>query len=418
MSVINQVLRDLQQQEPQLRLVEPEALRGSARQDSGRHRPVAWIGLAALLAIGGVLLALYAPERDTATADSTPNTEVAPSSGVIEGKESLAAASVVPAKDEEPAITRLQGLQLDRGPRSLSLRFELSAATTSYLQRQSGNEYRFVLRNSRSEVETPALGANPWIRHLELQPRDGDLLVALETEPRVRVETATQPRAAGGQNWILSLQAPTEPEPATAAVETGIEAETEADTTEARTTAAAAGKAIDPPQAAAEPAPASGAQEKAATTATATSTGPEHPVAEDDAPPKLDIRASATRPAPSPALEQRRRAHALFRAGDYAGLVRHFAEDPRQDDLLALAWQRLGQHRQAVASYRRLLQREPAEARHWVGLGLSLEQLQRPADALAAYDRARALGGLSNRLEAFVAERLRLLGSATEPGGQ
>jgi len=415
MSVINQVLRDLQQQEPQLRLVEPEALRGSARQDSGRRRPAVWIGFAALLAIGGVLLALYAPERDTATADSTPNPKVAPFSGVIEGKESLVATSVDPAKDEESAISRLQGLQLDRGPRSLSLRFELSAATTSYLQRQSGNEYRFVLRNSQSEVETPALGVNPWIRHLELQPRDGNLLVALETEPRVSVETSTQPRPAGGQNWILSLQAPTEPEPATAAVETGIEVETEADTTETMT---AAGKAIDPPQAAAEPAPATGAQEKAATTATATSTGPEHPVAEDDAPPKLDIRASAARSAPSPALERRRRAHALFRAGDYAGLVRRFAEDPRQDDLLALAWQRLGQYQQAVASYRRLLQREPAEARHWVGLGLSLEQLQRPAEALSAYDRARALGGLSNRLEVFVAERLRLLGSATEPGGQ
>ncbi len=417
MSVINQVLRDLQQQEPQLRLVEPEALRGAARQDSGRRRPVAWIGLAALLAIGGVLLALYAPERDTATANSTPNPKVAPSSGVIEGKESLAVATADPAKDAKPTVILLQGLQLDRGLRSLSLRFELSAATTSYLQRQSGNEYRFVLRNSRSEVETPALGTNPWIRHLELQPRDGDLLVALETEPRVSVETATQPRPAGGQNWTLTLQAPTEPEPATAAVETGIEAETEADTTETVPVAAAVAKASDPPQTAAETAPATGVQEKTATVA-ATSTDPERPVAEDDARPRLDIRASVARSAPSPALEQRRRAHALFRAGDYAGLVRRFANDPRQDDLLALAWQRLGQYQQAVASYRRLLQREPAEARHWVGLGLSLEQLQRPTEALAAYDRARALGGLSNRLEAFVAERLRLLGSATEPGGQ
>ena len=416
MSVINQVLRDLQQQEPQLRLVEPEALRGAARQDSGRRRPVAWIGLAALLTIGGVLLVLYGPEQDTDTTDSPPSMKVAPTSGVIEGKESLVAASAVPAKDEESAISRLQGLQLDRGPRSLSLRFELSAATTSYLQRQSGNEYRFVLRNSRSEVETPVLGANPWIRHLELQPRDGDLLVTLETEPRVSVETATQPRPAGGQNWTLTLQAPTEPV-TTVTAETGVEAKTEADTIETMPAAIAVGKTSDQPQTAAEPAPASGAQDKAATAA-ATSTEPERPLAEDDARPRLDIRASAARPVPSPVLEQRRRAHALFRAGDYAGLVRRFAEDPRQDDLLALAWQRLGQYQQAVASYRRLLQREPAEARHWVGLGLSLEQLQRPAEALSAYDRARALGGLSNRLEAFVAERLRLLGSATEPGGQ
>jgi len=130
----------------------------------------------------------------------------------------------------------------------------------------------------------------------------------------------------------------------------------------------------------------------------------------------VDIRASATRPVSSPALEQRRQAHALFRAGDYAGLVRRFANDPRQDDLLALAWQRLGRHQQAVASYRRLLQREPANGRHWIGLGLSLEQLQRSAEAAAAYDRARALGGLSSRLEAFVAERLRLLRPTAETG--
>ena len=397
MSVINQVLRDLQRREPGLRLVQPEVLRDAGGRDSDRRGSIVRGGFAVLLPMVGLLLALWWRQPDSGTAIPVARQEPAP----LSRPQAPTQPPLVAAAEMEPAA-RLQGLQLERGPRSLSLRFQLSATAISYLQRQSGDSYRFVLKDLHSEIEAPALDGNPMIRHLELQAHDGDLRITLETAPGVDVETATRARPDGGQDWILALRKPLEPESVSQDGMNGIEAKTKATATDEK------------------PHPAASRPKPTAAPKAAAATAPEQVIAADTAPPQLDIRPSAAGPAPSPALERRRQAHALFRAGMYADLLRRFADDPQQDDLLALAWQRLGRHEQAVTRYRRLLQREPAVARHWIGLGLSLEQLQRPAEARAAYARARDLGGLSERLEAFVEERLRpsTLDSASATGGQ
>jgi len=50
-----------------------------------------------------------------------------------------------------------------------------------------------------------------------------------------------------------------------------------------------------------------------------------------------------------------------------------------------------------------------------MGLGISLQALGRRADAREAFRRARAAGGLSNEVLAFVDQRLRQLGEAQAP---
>jgi MSHA biogenesis protein MshN len=80
--------------------------------------------------------------------------------------------------------------------------------------------------------------------------------------------------------------------------------------------------------------------------------------------------------------------------------------------LLAAFYQREQRHAQAAQTYQRVLQLRPAMASWWMGLALSLESLGESATALAAYQRAQQLGGLSRDVRTFVAERIRLL-SAT-----
>jgi tetratricopeptide (TPR) repeat protein len=80
--------------------------------------------------------------------------------------------------------------------------------------------------------------------------------------------------------------------------------------------------------------------------------------------------------------------------------------------LLAAFYQREQRHVQAAQTYQRVLQLRPAMASWWMGLALSMESLGESATALAAYQRAQQLGGLSRDVRTFVAERIRLL-SAT-----
>jgi MSHA biogenesis protein MshN len=73
--------------------------------------------------------------------------------------------------------------------------------------------------------------------------------------------------------------------------------------------------------------------------------------------------------------------------------------------------QRAEQHERAAREYRLALAMEPARALWWVGLGASLEQLQQPADALAAYRQAQSVGGASAASAQFVTRRLMALGN-------
>src|SRR5450830_893994 len=73
---------------------------------------------------------------------------------------------------------------------------------------------------------------------------------------------------------------------------------------------------------------------------------------------------------------------------------------------LAALLQRDEQHRQAVEQYLIALKKAPDAGVWWMGLGISYQALQRPADAIDAFRHARASGALSAELVAFVDGRL------------
>ena len=75
----------------------------------------------------------------------------------------------------------------------------------------------------------------------------------------------------------------------------------------------------------------------------------------------------------------------------------------------AAVLQRLGRHKEAVAAYQAALRLSPDTGLWWMGLGISLQADNRSAEAVDAFRRARAAGGLNPDLLAFVDQRLKQL---------
>ncbi|MDA8109622.1 MAG: tetratricopeptide repeat protein [Betaproteobacteria bacterium] len=109
-------------------------------------------------------------------------------------------------------------------------------------------------------------------------------------------------------------------------------------------------------------------------------------------------------------------ARILAGRGDYSGALTILERagpparsDPDFDLLRATVLQRLSQHARAVEAYRAALQAAPDNGAGWVGLGISLEALERPAEALEAYRRALATNSLGASVRRYAEERVQQL---------
>lgn len=79
---------------------------------------------------------------------------------------------------------------------------------------------------------------------------------------------------------------------------------------------------------------------------------------------------------------------------------------------MAALLQRENYHREAIVQYRQALRLAPGNAVWLMGLGISLQADKNFPEAREAYSRARASGTLSPELQAFVEQRLRQLGQS------
>jgi tetratricopeptide (TPR) repeat protein len=84
---------------------------------------------------------------------------------------------------------------------------------------------------------------------------------------------------------------------------------------------------------------------------------------------------------------------------------RHLLE-AKDQALLAGALQRQQRHREAAEQYQAALRAQPGNGVWWMGLGISLQAGQRNAEALDAFQKAKAAGTLGPELQAFVERRL------------
>ena len=79
--------------------------------------------------------------------------------------------------------------------------------------------------------------------------------------------------------------------------------------------------------------------------------------------------------------------------------------------LLAALYQRGAQYKKAAEIYKKLLASFPSRAIWWMGLGLSLQSLQQNEDALAAYNKSLQTQGLTAELRRFINTRIAQLSS-------
>lgn len=86
------------------------------------------------------------------------------------------------------------------------------------------------------------------------------------------------------------------------------------------------------------------------------------------------------------------------------------AERADYQAFLAALLQRDGQHQRAAQHYAAALSQSPQNGVWWLGMGISLQAMQRQADALEAFRRAKAAGGLNPELLAFVNGKIEQLG--------
>jgi len=97
----------------------------------------------------------------------------------------------------------------------------------------------------------------------------------------------------------------------------------------------------------------------------------------------------------------------LQRSLPYAG--NSTAESAEYRAFLAGALQRQQRHHEAVEQYQQALRGAPGNGVWWMGLGMSLQADKRNAEALEAFQRARASGSLNADLQAFVERRMQQL---------
>ena len=89
--------------------------------------------------------------------------------------------------------------------------------------------------------------------------------------------------------------------------------------------------------------------------------------------------------------------------------ARYAAEEAEYQGFHAALLQRDGRHEDAVVHYLTALRSDPANASWLVGIGISLQEQAKFADAREAFERARQSDSLTPELSGFVEQRLRQL---------
>ncbi len=112
-------------------------------------------------------------------------------------------------------------------------------------------------------------------------------------------------------------------------------------------------------------------------------------------------------------------AHLRYDAGDSAGALAVLtrsappvAQALEYHEFLAALQQRQGDHAAAVATYREVLQAAPSHGTAWMGLAISLAALDARREAVAAFTQARTSGTLSQTMDTYAATEIARLQAA------
>ncbi len=468
MSVINSVLKDLENRDNRFTPIELETTGKTAAPRRDR-RPLLVIGLltAALVLAGWTIVYQQARLQPVAETVKSPPTviEVAPPAdaelaGVVDDDRAV---------QSLPPPNEIRGLQIRETETGMRMEFVLGERVVAFLRERGENYFSYHLRDIESRVEAPLMRDNPWIVALDVSDRDGGVDISFETTAGVLVETR-QARAEDDVLWAINLRQSEKPQPLAEQVVEPMVASRETVAAVVATTPEPSNPVIS------SGAPVTGANPEVVglIADTPPTSSADSPVAEEV---RLDIRStnpearSADRLAYAVELMNSRRhaeaetlllgmlggnsdievrehllalyaargqqdrytrmaresmlahpqrarfatefARTLVQAKAWRDAIellsRRARIDAEQHALLGASYQRLDQHEAAVRHYRLALENNATDARNWVGLAISLEHTAALAEALDAYRRAGRLGQLNERLQTFIATRSKTL---------
>lgn len=237
MSVINNVLKDLESRESQFAPIE---IKTGGKQLSSRRdlRPL-WLGMLFLLVLVVVAGWSYQQgylETIGIAASTGPSGQIAhenePASDAAKNIEPAARVAVEPAAADESAESavveqgfvtdqmignQIIGLQIRESEVEMEMGFVLREKVVAYLRERGENNFGYHLREVESQIVAPAISDNPWIRELEINSSPTGVDINFETVPDILVETR-QGLVDGEPVWAITLRKAVQPVQPVAAV--------------------------------------------------------------------------------------------------------------------------------------------------------------------------------------------------------
>ena len=437
MSVINNVLKNLESRSSQFVPIEIKSVEAAVTEKPARSRNLTMLIFGLLVA--AALLWFYQNQQKSAETVISP--EIVTEVPVV----------VVPVTPEvveivEP-VNLIIGLQINESANHMSLEFSLQKKVISYLKERSENSFVYYLKDIRSEIVAPVMRDNQWIEQLSISPAGEGVDITFRTASGVLVETRQQLQD-GEQVWAIKLKKSPEPKVIVKLVEA-------------------------PTPVAKQQAPVESAKVETADNGNQPAAGVAVEAIVEPKVVKLDIRSSQPKLNPDERLQKavnllrKRRwsqaevllqglidgpndlvarrhllslfeqtratgrfsallgasierypqelifktayARSLFKTGAYQDVIEYLQNinnaNATQLALIAASYQRFDQHQKAIDYYRQSLDKDGRQAKNWIGLGISQEHTAQLKDALRSYQIAARLGDINARLQAFIEKR-------------
>jgi Tfp pilus assembly protein PilF len=445
MSVINNVLKNLESRESNFTPIEIDSIASSPAP----ARDLKPLLLIAVLLFTLAVVAWYYLQDQLFKTASTPSPTVA------------SIAPVAPLAVVQPAVepetdagivtdqmigNQIIGLQIRESEEDMQMEFALRDKVVAYLKERGENSFGYHLRDVESQVVAPLISDNRWIRELAIVSSETGVDINFQTAADILVETRQELRD-GEPIWAISLRKSAIPAGSGNVVEVArgskpdvavsqpaaapVEVASSTITAQTSVVEAPAGpveidiKSTNPNNASVNQLEYavqlinSGRTAKAEALLQGLLGGVEdysarqHLLALYGRQKQVNrkrrlLRESMTK-YPDAALFKTEYARSLFQSAAYRAVIQLFKNeisiDVTQQALVAASYQRLDEHEDAVKHYRLALAQDANNGRNWIGLGISQEHTAALEEALNSYQRAVELGGLNGRLRAFVAAR-------------
>ena len=196
MSVINEVLKDLENRSSQFTPIDIASVQNLSARKPEHSVSYAFILLLILL-LAGLSFGVYQFQQEmTAINKQTEMVTIVTAANTQQVLQPVG--PILPAN-------QIIDLQIRESVDDMKLDFFLREKVTSYLKERTENSFVYRLKNIQSEIVAPVISQNRWIRQFSLTTKDEGVDISFRTVTGVLVETR-QNLEDGQQVWSIKLK--------------------------------------------------------------------------------------------------------------------------------------------------------------------------------------------------------------------